>query len=557
MTVVERWSLNRPQGFARRLLASEPGWTARADAIVVGSGVAGLTAALRLRAAGLTVLLITKAKMQEGSTAWAQGGIAAALADDDSPEDHFIDTVVAGAGLCDEDAVAVLVNEGPEAVRELIALGAHFDTDASGEIALTREGGHLRSRIAHAGGDATGAEVSRALADAVRRDPGIEVVENALALDLLLDESGAAQGVTLHVIGSGQRDGVGAALAPAVILATGGFGQVFGQTTNPYVSTGDGVALALRAGADVADLEFVQFHPTVLWLGPLARGQQPLVSEAIRGEGAVLLDTHGERFMVGEHPLAELAPRDVVAKAIMRRMREEESEHVWLDARGLGTDLLVQRFPTIINSCRQRGIDPVTDLIPVAPAQHYVSGGVRTDLDGRASIVGLYACGEVACTGVHGANRLASNSLLEGLVFGRRIVQAVLDDHLPVHEPVAQPDTTMLLPHRIRRDLQQVMSTDAGVLRSAASLQDARRQLAGMSDAGGAKPSTEDWETTNLHQLATVLVHHALLREETRGSHWREDFPEVDDQDWRVHLVTRVQPDGTLQTRSLPIVERT
>ncbi len=557
MTVVEQWSLERPQGFARRLLASDPGWTARADAIVVGSGVAGLTAALRLRASGLTVLLITKAKMQEGSTAWAQGGIAAALAEDDSPEDHFIDTVVAGAGLCDEDAVAVLVNEGPEAVRELIALGAHFDTDASGEIALTREGGHLRSRIAHAGGDATGAEVSRALADAVRRDPGIEVVENALALDLLLDDTGAAQGVTLHVIGTGQRDGVGAALAPSVILATGGFGQVFGQTTNPYVSTGDGVALALRAGADVADLEFVQFHPTVLGLGPLARGQQPLVSEAIRGEGAVLLDTHGERFMVGEHPLAELAPRDVVAKAIMRRMREEESEHVWLDARGLGTDLLVQRFPTIINSCRQRGIDPVTDLIPVAPAQHYVSGGVRTDLDGRASIMGLYACGEVACTGVHGANRLASNSLLEGLVFGRRIVQAVLDDHLAVREPVAQPDTTMVLPHRIRRDLQQVMSTDAGVLRSAASLEDARRQLAGMADAGDAKPSTEDWETTNLHQLATVLVHHALMREETRGSHWREDFPEVDDQHWRVHLVTRVQPDGTLQTRSIPIVERT
>jgi L-aspartate oxidase len=292
-------------------------------------------------------------------------------------------------------------------------------------------------------------------------------------------------------------------------------------------------------------------------VGPLARGQQPLVSEAIRGEGAVLLDTHGERFMVGEHPLAELAPRDVVAKAIMRRMRAEESEHVWLDARGLGTDLLVQRFPTILNSCRQRGIDPVTDLIPVAPAQHYVSGGVRTDLDGRASIVGLYACGEVACTGVHGANRLASNSLLEGLVFGRRIVQAVLDDQLPVREPVAQPDTTTVLPHRIRRDLQQVMSTDAGVLRSAASLEDARRQLAGMSDAGGAKPSTEDWETTNLHQLATVLVHHAWLREETRGSHWREDFPDVDDERWRVHLVTRVQPDGTLQTRSIPIVERT
>ena len=556
MTVLDNWSIGEPTGVARRLLAPEPGWTARADAIVVGSGVAGLTAALRLRAAGRTVLLITKAKMQEGSTAWAQGGIAAALADDDSPQDHFIDTVVAGAGLCDEDAVSVLVTEGPEAVRELIALGAHFDTDDTGAIALTREGGHLRSRIAHAGGDATGAEVSRALASAVRRDPGIEVVENALALDLLLDQTGAVQGITLHVIGSGQRDGVGAALAPAVILATGGFGQVFGQTTNPYVSTGDGVALALRAGADVADLEFVQFHPTVLWLGPLARGQQPLVSEAIRGEGAVLLDTRGERFMVGEHPLAELAPRDVVAKAIMRRMREQESEHVWLDARGLGTDLLVQRFPTIIESCRQRGIDPVTDLIPVAPAQHYVSGGVRTDLNGRASITGLYACGEVACTGVHGANRLASNSLLEGLVFGRRIVQAVADDNLPVREPMGLEGTQALLPHRIRRDLQQVMSADAGVLRSAVSLEDARRQLAGLAEARGANPSTEDWETTNLHQLATVLVHHAQLREETRGSHWREDFPEINDHDWRVHLVTRVQPDGTLQTRAIPTVEQ-
>jgi L-aspartate oxidase len=556
MTVLDNWSIGQPSGVARRLLAPEPGWTARADAIVVGSGVAGLTAALRLRAAGRTVLLITKAKMQEGSTAWAQGGIAAALADDDSPQDHFIDTVVAGAGLCDEDAVSVLVTEGPEAVRELIALGAHFDTDDTGAIALTREGGHLRSRIAHAGGDATGAEVSRALASAVRRDPGIEVVENALALDLLLDQTGAVQGITLHVIGSGQRDGVGAALAPAVILATGGFGQVFGQTTNPYVSTGDGVALALRAGADVADLEFVQFHPTVLWLGPLARGQQPLVSEAIRGEGAVLLDTRGERFMVGEHPLAELAPRDVVAKAIMRRMREQEAEHVWLDARGLGTDLLVQRFPTIIESCRQRGIDPVTDLIPVAPAQHYVSGGVRTDLNGRASIAGLYACGEVACTGVHGANRLASNSLLEGLVFGRRIVQAVADDNLPVRKALGLEGTQALLPHRIRRDLQQVMSADAGVLRSAVSLEDARRQLAGLADASSAKPSTEDWETTNLHQLATVLVHHAQVREETRGSHWREDFPEINDHDWRVHLVTRVQPDGTLQPRAVPTVEQ-
>ena len=534
---------------ARRLSSADPGWTARADVIVVGSGVAGLTAALRLRAIGRTVLLVTKAQVNEGSTRWAQGGIAAALADDDSPEAHLHDTLVAGVGLCDEDAVRILVTEGPAAVRELIQTGARFDRDESGAIALTREGGHLHDRIAHAGGDATGAEISRALVAAVREDPGIEVVENALALDLLRDGSGATQGVTLHVMGSGQRDGIGAALAPTVILATGGFGQVFGQTTNPYVSTGDGVALALRAGADIADLEFVQFHPTVMWLGPLAKGQQPLVSEAVRGEGAVLLDDDGQRFMLDEHPLADLAPRDVVAKAIMRRMRAERSSHVWLDGRALGADTWLQRFPTILDSCRSRGIDPVTDLIPVAPAQHYVSGGVRTDLWGRASITGLYACGEVACTGVHGANRLASNSLLEGLVFARRIVTAVAEDVVAPREPVDLPTPEGLLPHRVRRSIQTVMDSDAGVLRSSDSLEDARRQLMALASSEGSSPSTEDWETTNIHQIASVLVRHAHMREETRGSHWREDFPDRDDAHWRARLVTRVGEGGELTTR--------
>ena len=537
----------------RRLTASEPGWTARADVIVVGSGVAGLTAALRARALGRTVLLVTKAEVNEGSTRWAQGGIAAALADDDSPEDHWHDTLVAGVGLCDPEAVRILVTEGPAAVRELIGIGARFDRDPSGAIALTREGGHHRDRIAHAGGDATGAEISRALVAAVRNDPAIEVVENALALDLLLDDTGAAQGITLHVMGSGQRDGVGAALAPAVILATGGFGQVFGQTTNPYVSTGDGVALALRAGADVADLEFVQFHPTVMWLGPLAQGQQPLVSEAVRGEGAVLLDGAGRRFMVDEHPMADLAPRDVVAKAIMRRMREEGSAHVWLDGRNLGADTWLQRFPTILESCRSRGIDPVTDLIPVAPAQHYVSGGVRTDLWGRATIPGLYACGEVACTGVHGANRLASNSLLEGLVFARRIVQALTDDVLTARDPVPAMGPSGLLSVTARRVMQQTMDEEAGVLRSASSLQRAADWLRELGEADSASPSTEDWETTNLHQIATVLAQHALLRRETRGSHWREDFPDRDDDRWRVRLLTRVEADGHLTTREEPV----
>ncbi|MHB1210687.1 MAG: L-aspartate oxidase [Candidatus Nanopelagicales bacterium] len=543
-------SVSAPAG---RLRAADPGWTARADVIVVGSGVAGLSAALRARAIGRTVLLVTKAQVDEGSTRWAQGGIAAALAEDDSPEDHLRDTLVAGVGLCDVDAVRVLVTEGPSAVRDLMTTGARFDRDASGAIALTREGGHHRDRIAHAGGDATGAEVSRALVAAVRDDPNIEVVENALAIDLLRDAAGAAQGITLHVMGSGQRDGVGAALAPTVILATGGFGQVFGQTTNPYVSTGDGVALALRAGADIADLEFVQFHPTVMWLGPLAQGQQPLVSEAVRGEGAILLDAAGAAFMRDEHPLADLAPRDVVAKAIMRRMRAEGSAHVWLDGRALGADTWLQRFPTILESCRSRGIDPVTDLIPVAPAQHFVSGGVRTDLWGRASIPGVYACGEVACTGVHGANRLASNSLLEGLVFARRIIAAVRDDEVVARDPIAPSGAAGLLPHAVRRPMQQVMDANAGVLRSASSLARGQDDLAALAAADGASPSTEDWESTNLHQIATVLVRQALIRQETRGSHWREDYPERDDERWRCRLVTRVADDGELVTREEPV----
>ncbi len=548
-----------------RLLAPAPGWAISADVVVVGSGVAGLTAALRCAADGLKVTVVTKARLDDGSTRWAQGGIAAALGEGDTPGQHLDDTLVAGAGLCDETAVRTLVTEGPDAVRRLIATGARFDTStATGEILLTREGGHHRDRIAHAGGDATGAEVSRALVDAVR-ERGIETIENALVLDLLTDDAGRTAGVTLHVMGTGQRDGVGAVHAPAVVLATGGMGQVFSATTNPAVSTGDGVALALRAGAEISDLEFVQFHPTVLWLGPDAEGQQPLVSEAVRGEGAHLVDADGTRFMLGQHELAELAPRDIVAKAIMRRMQETGAEHMYLDARHFGAEMWERRFPTILAACRANGIDPVTEPIPVAPAAHYASGGVRTDLHGRTTVPGLYACGETACTGVHGANRLASNSLLEGLVFAERIADDIARTR-PAAGPPRRPapSAAALLEPAARFEIQRIMTEGAGVLRSAASLDRAAAALERIhrqaaedleNDGKTAEPCVETWEATNLSLVARVLVAAARRREETRGCHWREDRPERDDAAWRRHLVVRLTPEGTLGLSTTPATD--
>ncbi|GFH39195.1 L-aspartate oxidase [Streptomyces pacificus] len=557
-----------------RLDAPAPGWAIDADVVVVGSGVAGLTAALRCSAGGLRTVVVTKALLDDGSTRWAQGGIAAALGEGDTPEQHLEDTLVAGAGLCDEQAVRALVTEGPDAVRRLIETGARFDSDGAGGIALTREGGHHRRRIAHAGGDATGAEISRALATAIR-EGAVRVIEHALVLDLLTDAEGRTAGITLHVMGEGQHDGVGAVHAPAVVLATGGMGQVFSATTNPPVSTGDGVALALRAGAEVSDLEFVQFHPTVLWLGPDAEGQQPLVSEAVRGEGAHLVDAAGTRFMVGQHALAELAPRDIVAKGIMRRMREQGADHMFLDARQFGAEMWENRFPTILAACRAHGIDPVTEPIPVAPAAHYASGGVRTDLHGRTTVPGLYACGEVACTGVHGANRLASNSLLEGLVFAERIAGAIAGAHesgsarpgpppgTGTGEPTAagapvaagSPGSVPLLVPEARHEIQRIMTNGAGVLRSAGSLEHAADSLealhlSALHEAGGfakaAEPGVESWEATNLLLVARVLVAAARERTETRGCHWREDHPGRDDAGWRRHTVVRLTPERRL-----------
>ena len=521
----------------------------------VGSGIAGLTAALECRDLG-TIMVVTKHEVAAGSTHWAQGGIAWVQAEGDTIQQHIDDTLVAGAGLCIEEAVRVLVTEGPDEVAKLIHRGAEFDRDLAGQLELTREGGHKRNRIAHAGGDATGAEIERALIAAVTADRAIEIVEHALVLDLIPaevgpDERPAVAGVTLHVLGEGTRGGVGAVHARAVVLASGGIGQIYAVTTNPPVSTGDGIAAAFRAGARLRDIEFIQFHPTVLYLGPGARGQLPLVSEAVRGEGGQLVNSRGERFMVGKHELAELAPRDVVAKQIMKEMAAAGVDHVYVDGRMLGEEAWRVRFPTIWHSCRQAGINPATDLIPVAPACHYFCGGVETDIDGATNLSGLYACGEVASSGVHGANRLASNSLLEGLVFARRIAERLQDQRPPRRPPAQDRRQAGLIDRSVVPALQQAMSRHAGGLRDAAGLDRCVHELAKLARQAAAEPGLESWEATNLMTVAAAVVASARLREESRGAHWRDDFEGRRDA-WRGHLLVEHDDQQALRHHFVP-----
>ncbi|GAA1994646.1 hypothetical protein GCM10009799_21010 [Nocardiopsis rhodophaea] len=511
----------------RRLTAPAPGWSVEADVVIVGSGIAGLSTALRYVELDPTgrVVLVTKDVLSTGSTRWAQGGIAAVVDPSDAPVAHMVDTVVAGRELCAPEAVRTLVTEGPEALHWLIDRGTSFDRTTAGELALTREGGHRARRIAHAGGDATGAEIQRALSDAVKAEPRVELIEHAFVPDLLLG-NGVARGVTVHVMGEGERDGVGAAHAGAVVLATGGIGQAFASTTNPEVSTGDGVALGLRAGASARDLEFVQFHPTVLWLGADARGQQPLISEAVRGEGAFLVDAAGRRFMRDRHELADLAPRDVVAQGIAEAMAATGADHVFLDARHFGARMWQERFPTILASCRKHGIDPVTDLIPVAPAAHYASGGLTTDLHGATDVPGLYAVGEVACTGVHGANRLASNSLLESVVFAHRVAERLAQHAATAADPASRaagaaeepPDgdpSSGLVSPTVVPHVRAAMSRYVGVVRDAEGLERALRELDALavdSANADAEPGTPAWEATNLLTVARTLTAAALHR---------------------------------------------
>jgi L-aspartate oxidase len=495
-----------------------------ADLLVLGSGIAGLSAAIHAARRGRSVVVLTKGELAHSATRYAQGGVAAALEAPDSAELHLSDTLAAGAGLCDPDAVRVMVTEGPDRVRDLMALGAVFDRTgdgASAALALAREGGHSVSRVVHAGGDATGAEIERALVAAVRALDLIEVRERCFAVDLVVEGG--------HCVGVRALDAAGAPVevrATHTIVATGGAGQLFAVTTNPVVSTGDGIALGVRAGAAVADIEFMQFHPTALHHPSMPR---PLLSEALRGEGAVLRDEQGVAFMADEHPLADLAPRDVVARAIARRLVDRGLDSLWLDATVIRD--FPQRFPTIWASAQSAGLDPREDFLPVAPAAHYLSGGIATDLDGATTVPGLWSCGEAACSGVHGANRLASNSLLDGLVFAPRIVDAI---DAGKREPdatgvlrrgqaqdVAIPPATGTTPLTLD-ELQRIMTAGAGVLRDAASLAGVLETLP--PDCDASDPASH--ELRNLLVVGRLLAGAALAREESRGTHTRLDFPE-------------------------------
>jgi L-aspartate oxidase len=535
-----------------KLFCTNAEWDKTVDVVVVGSGVAGIMVALSAARTG-SVLLLTKAALDAGSTSWAQGGIAAVIDVADTTEAHYQDTMVAGAGLCSEHAVRILVEEGPQQLARLIGYGMQLDHKPNGELSLTREGGHGVARIVHAGGDATGAEVQRALISALKSS-NVEVIEHSFVLDLLRTDDGSR---VVGVKASVQKDGgesIGVVRARGVVLASGGIGQVYAATTNPPVSTGDGMAAALRAGAALADVEFVQFHPTVFYAGPNARGQQVLVSEAVRGEGAVLLDAVGRRVMEGVHPLADLAPRDVVAKAISIRMAEGAGgvdDHVFLDATRIGKVKLEERFPNILKACRERGIDPVTDPIPVAPGEHFACGGIWTDRLGRTSLPGLFAVGETACTGVHGANRLASNSLLEGLVYGER-VGAQLTLNLLAHAEASDADLAAggsTLWGMARTSIAATMSRHAAVRRTAEGLEEATQQLA--SHRAGAHPEAgrTGWEATNVATVSAAILGAAQLRNESRGCHWREDYPDTDGA-WTQRIVTTMNADGSLGHRN-------
>jgi L-aspartate oxidase len=523
----------------RCLPGSRACWERDADVVVVGSGAAGMAAALAAARRGRRVLLLSKQDLGGGATPLAQGGLAAAIGPGDSPALHHLDTLEAGAGLCDPDAVAALVSEAPAETARLVVRGARLEREA-----LHLEGGHSRSRIVTAGGDAIGAEVHRVLRAALLASQ-VQILTRCVVLDALTGDDGRVGGVLAGICDDDGLLRAGTVTARAVVLATGGFGQAYATTTNPAGVTGDGLALAARAGAELQDLEFVQFHPTVLWQ-PSARGQLPLITEAVRGAGAILVDAAGRSVMAGSHPLGDLAPRDVVAAAMAERMHgDEPADHLWLDATGLGAAVLERQFPTVTAACRARGIDPVTEPIPVAPGAHYACGGIRAGLDGRTSLPGLYAVGEAASTGVHGANRLASNSLTEAMITGRRVGE-LLGRELPrraggLQPPPAGPGADPAC----RSPLAAAMSRYAGVLRDRDGLEYLRAALAGAAVASQRAPGgaldLATAEATSLHTVSVLITAAALARAESRGCHrWRAQ-PQATPAGPARHTVIRVE----------------
>jgi L-aspartate oxidase len=509
----------------------------KTDVAVIGAGIAGLYTALQASEYA-DVVMISKKGLDDSNTRWAQGGIAAVTAKSDSPALHRQDTLIAGAGLCSYAAVEVLVHEGPERLKELIAYGTEFDKDAQGRYELTKEGAHSKRRILHAHGDATGAEIVRALSARVREHANITILENHFAIDVVTQD-----GECVGVIVQNPEGGLFFLESNATVLATGGAGQLYRYTTNPDIATADGIAMAYRAGARIKDVEFIQFHPTALYYPGAPRF---LISEAVRGEGAILRNTSGERFMEKYHPQKELAPRDVVARAIVSEMERTHSAYVYLDITHESEELIKHRFPTIYRFCLQYGLDMVTDWIPVAPACHYIMGGVQTDLNGETSTKRLFACGEVSCTGVHGANRLASNSLSEAVVFGHRIVRRIRElPPLPevrpfaAVEPKRTPRSADTREQRVR--LQKLMLRHVGLKRQEKGLRKALDELERMQRLFyGVYREREAFEFLNLLNTAVLTTRAALLREESRGGHYRVDFPNKDDLIWRKHIIQSI-----------------
>ena len=502
------------------------------DFLIVGAGIAGLRAAIELCETG-RVLVVTKEALGESNTHYAQGGIAVAMGGDEDVSLHLEDTIRAGDGLVDREAARILVEEGPLRVEELLRWGTGFDRE-NGRLMLTREGAHSRNRILHANGDATGAEIGRSLLAHARAQKNITLLEWTTTADLIVEDGAVVGAILLGA--DGEPAGV---RARAVLLASGGAGQVYSDTTNPAVATGDGIAMAWRAGAEISDMEFYQFHPTALSLPGVPRF---LLSEALRGEGAYLVNARGERFMERYHPLLELAPRDVVARAIVREGTGPGGEQlsVYLDMRHVTKIDPHTRFPGISAFLAQHGLELSRDLVPVRPAAHYLMGGVRTDVDGRTSLSRLYAAGEVACTGVHGANRLASNSLLEGLVFGARAASAMRETKAGSSRVSRERQYAESVPERIaafQKSLQRQMWRNAGLLRDAGGLTAMRRELESLRVAPSADRAA--LEFANLHAVAELIVLSALAREESRGAHYRNDFPKRDDARFARHSLVR------------------